>query len=101
MPKLSLHLLSAGAAILMAGTMASAAPQEVKGIIVTNQNGLLTVKTEMGNQAIQIGPGARIQSVSGPLGGQKQTVPVSALIPGLPISVDGDEFHRAADRQPN
>ena len=91
MPKLSLHLLSAGAAILMAGTMASAAPQEVKGIIVTNQNGLLTVKTEMGNQAIQIGPGARIQSVSGPLGGQKQTVPVSALIPGLPISVDGDD----------
>ena len=74
------------------GTIASAAPQEVKGIIVTNQNGLLTVKTKNGQSGHPNRARRQIQSVSGPLGGQKQTVPVSSLIPGLPISVDGDDF---------
>ena len=43
-----------------------------------------------GDQAIQLAPDARIRSVSGALGGQKETVPPSALIPGLPITVEAD-----------
>lgn len=70
---------------------APAVAQDVKmqGIIVTHQHGQLTIKTPSGNQTIALSPSARIRSISGALGGQKQTVPASSLIPGLPIVVEG------------
>lgn len=64
--------------------------QEVQGIIVTNDNGQLTVKTPQGDQTLVLSPDARIRSVSGPLGGQKETVPPTALIPGLPVTIEVD-----------
>jgi OmpA-OmpF porin, OOP family len=91
MSKIRLRFMAAGAAMLMMSAAGFADPQQVKGIIVTNQNGQLTVKTEAGNQTIQIGGDAKIQSVGGPFGAQKDDQTASALIPGLPISVVGDD----------
>lgn len=65
--------------------------REIKGIVVTNQNGQLTVKTPAGDQVIGLGADVRVRSISGPLGGQKEEVPVSALIPGLPVSIEADD----------
>lgn len=67
------------------------AAQEVKmeGIIVTHQHGQLTIKTPSGNQTIALAPNVRVRSIAGALGGQKQVMPPSALIPGLPIVVEG------------
>jgi outer membrane protein OmpA-like peptidoglycan-associated protein len=64
--------------------------QEIQGIIVSNRNGQLVIKTPAGDQAIALAPDARIRSVSGALGGQKEVVPASALIPGLPITIEAD-----------
>ena len=64
--------------------------QEIQGIVVSNRNGQLVVKTPAGDQAIALAPEARIRSVSGALGGQKETVPATALIPGLPVTVEAD-----------
>ena len=64
--------------------------QEIQGIIVSNRNGQLVIKTPAGDQTIALAPDARIRSVSGALGGQKEVVPPSALIPGLPIQIEAD-----------
>jgi outer membrane protein OmpA-like peptidoglycan-associated protein len=78
----------AAAALLIAPAMAEL--QKMTGIVVSNRNGALVIKTPNGDQTIQLAPDARIRSVSGALGGQKETVSESALIPGLPISIDAD-----------
>jgi len=70
---------------------ASAAPVEVKGVVVTNQNGQLTVKTPNGDQSIALPADTPIRSVSGPFGGQKETVSHAALLPGLPVVIQGDD----------
>jgi|1185.fasta_scaffold73127_2 OOP family OmpA-OmpF porin len=80
--------------IALAVAAISAAPalaQDVKmeGIIVTHHHGQLTIKTPSGNQTIGLLPSARVRSISGALGGQKQVVPASSLIPGLPVVVEG------------
>ena len=82
-------IVGATAATLYSAPVA-AQMTEIEGIIVTNQNGRLTVKTPQGDQTITLAPDARIRSVSGPLGGQKETVPATALIPGLPIVIEAD-----------
>ena len=64
---------------------------QIKGIVVTNQNGQLTVKTPAGDQMIGLATGVRVRSISGPLGGQKEQVPASALIPGLPVTIQADD----------
>jgi outer membrane protein OmpA-like peptidoglycan-associated protein len=69
---------------------ASAAPVEVSGVVVTNQNGHLTIKTPNGDQTIILPAHTRIRSVSGVFGGQKETVSHSALLPGLPVIIEGD-----------
>ena len=79
---------AAAAALFMAPAMAQM--QEVQGIIVSNRNGQLVIKTPSGDQTIALAPDARIRSVSGALGGQKEVVPATALIPGLPITVEAD-----------
>jgi outer membrane protein OmpA-like peptidoglycan-associated protein len=68
-----------------------AAPVEVRGVVVTNQNGHLTIKTPNGDQTIIAPPNTDIRSVSGVFGGQKETVSHSALLPGLPVIVRGDD----------
>ena len=70
---------------------ASSEVRQIKGIVVTNQNGQLTVKTPAGDQMIGLAAGVRVRSISGPLGGQKEDVPVSALIPGLPVTIEADD----------
>ena len=82
--------LFVGVAALAALSMSPAYAQshQVQGIIVTNQNGQLTVKTPSGNKTYVLHQGARIRSISGPLGGQKETVPPASLIPGLPVTMD-------------
>lgn len=79
---------AAAAAICFAPALAQT--QEISGIIVTNHNGQLTVKTPSGDQTIMLAPDARIRSISGAFNGQKQVVPHSALIPGLPVTITAD-----------
>lgn len=82
-------ILAASAASLQVAP-ALAQSQKIEGIIVTNQNGMLTVKTPAGDQSIALPPNTRVRSISGPLGGQKETVPTTALIPGLPVTIEAD-----------
>ncbi len=84
-------------ASLLCSTTALAQANEIEGIVVTNQHGHLMIKTPHGDRTISIAPHARIRSVSGALGGQKQVVPPSALIPGLPIHVVMDASGAAHD----
>jgi outer membrane protein OmpA-like peptidoglycan-associated protein len=84
----SLIIGAAAASIYIAPALAQM--QEIKGIVVSNRNGQLVVKTPAGDQTIALPADARIRSVSGALGGQKEVVPATALIPGLPIVVDAD-----------
>ena len=79
---------AAAAALFVAPALAEM--QKVEGIVVSNRNGALVIKTPGGDQTIQLAPDARIRSISGALGGQKETVGPSALIPGLPITIDAD-----------
>ena len=84
-----LMLVGAGALALLAGP-ALAQSQKIEGIVVTNQDGRLTIKTPQGDQTISVPPDTRVRSISGPLNGQKETVPLTAVIPGLPVVIDVD-----------
>jgi len=84
-----LLIVSAGA-ILFSTAPALAQVHKMEGIVVTNANGRLTIKTPSGDQTLAIAPNARVQSISGPFNGQKQDVPLTAVIPGLPVVVDVD-----------
>ena len=86
-----LMLAAVGAAALYC-VPASSEPREIQGIVVTNQNGQLTIKTPAGNQTFSLPADARIRSISGPLGGQKETVPATSLLPGLPVTIEGDDM---------
>jgi len=92
MPSRGIRLLVAtvGVAALYCVPAASE-PREIQGIVVTNQNGQLTIKTPAGNQTLSLPADARIRSVSGPLGGQKEVVPATSLLPGLPVTIEGDD----------
>jgi len=91
MPRLATRYLLIGlSAAALYAAPALAQMQEIQGIVVSNRNGQLVVKTPAGDQTLSLAPDARIRSVSGALGGQKETVPPTALIPGLPITVEAD-----------
>ncbi len=96
--KSRLFALTAAGSILMS-SLALAAPQQVKGIVVTNENGQLTLTTPAGNQTIALSPDAEVRSISGPLGGQKESVPASALIAGLPVTIELDDAGQATKVQ--
>ena len=92
MKRIGTRLIIAGAVAAIAlQTPAFAAEVEVKGIIVTNENGQLTVKTPNGDQTIALPADARVRSISGVLGGQKEVVSTNALIPGLPVTITVDD----------
>lgn len=82
-----LIIAGAGAALFSAGS-ATAQQQELSGIVVTNQNGRLTLKTPQGDQTIVVPPDIRVRSISGAFNGNKEVVPLTAVIPGLPVVVD-------------
>lgn len=91
MPSRVIRLMIIGAsAAALTINPALAQTQKVEGIVVANRDGQLIVKTPQGDQTIALARDARIRSVSGPLGGQKETVPPTALIPGLPITIEAD-----------
>lgn len=90
-------LICGAAAAALYVTPVSAQAQEIQGIVVTNANGQLTVKTPGGDQTIALPEGTRVRSVSGPLGGQKEDVPTTALIPGLPVTIELDGAGAAQD----
>jgi OmpA-OmpF porin, OOP family len=92
--KARLFALSAAGSIFLS-SLALAAPQQVKGIVVTNQNGQLTLQTPAGNQVITLSPDTNVQSISGPLGVTKTSEPTSALIAGLPVTIDLDDAGQA------
>jgi len=81
-------LIVASAATLSAAPLL--AQGKLQGIVVTNKNGQLTVKTPHGNQTVTLPHDARVRSISGALGGQKEVVPTSSLIPGLPVTIEMD-----------
>jgi outer membrane protein OmpA-like peptidoglycan-associated protein len=68
----------------------NAQAQEIQGIVVTNANGQLTVKTPAGDRTVPLPAGTRVRAISGALGGQKEDVPTTALIPGLPVVIQLD-----------
>lgn len=84
-----LSILAVSAAILQVAP-GHAQTHQIQGIVVTNHNGQLTIKTPQGDQTIALPHNTRVRSISGALGGQKQTVPVTALIPGLPVTIEVD-----------
>lgn len=69
---------------------ALAQAHKIEGIVVTHKNGQLTVKTPQGNQTVTLPHDARIRSISGAFNSNKETVPASALIPGLPVTIEAD-----------
>jgi OmpA-OmpF porin, OOP family len=79
---------AAAAALYVAPALAQA--QQIEGIVVTNKDGHLTIKTPGGNQTIGLPHDARVRSISGALGGQKKVVPSSSLIPGLPVTIQAN-----------
>ena len=91
MPIRGIHLTIAVAAAALYCAPAASEPREIQGIVVTNQNGQLTIKTPAGNQTLSLSSSARIRSISGPLGGQKEEVPATSLLPGLPVTIEGDD----------
>ena len=87
-----IRLLIAGAgAVTLTVTPAFAQTHEIQGIVVTNQHQRLTLKTPQGDQTIAIAPNVRVRSISGAFSGNKEGVPLTAVIPGLPVvaRVDG------------
>jgi len=92
-------LMIAGAcAATLSVSPALAQAQELSGIVVTNQHGRLTIKTPHGDQAVAVSPSTRVRSISGAFNGNKEVVPLTAVIPGLPvvINVEGSAGHLVA-----
>jgi outer membrane protein OmpA-like peptidoglycan-associated protein len=92
----AIRLLIATATVASAyAAPALAQAHEVQGIVVTNKNGQLTVKTPHGNTTYHLSPSVRIRSISGALGGQKEIMPATSLLPGLPVTmeVEGNVAH--------
>lgn len=77
-------------AIMLLTAPVIAGEQEIHGIVVTNHNGQLTLKTPHGDQTIVVPPNVRVRSISGAFNGNKETVPLTAVIPGLPVVIDLD-----------
>jgi OmpA-OmpF porin, OOP family len=84
----SIGLLLVAGCIFAAPALAQ--PHKAQGIVVTNKNGQLTVKTPSGNQTYQLAPNVRVRSIAGALGGQKEIVPPTALLPGLPVTIEAE-----------
>jgi len=79
--------------LLVAGSIFAApalAQTKAQGIVVTNKNGHLTIKTPSGNVTYQLAPNVRIRSIAGALGGQKEVMPPSSLLPGLPVTIEAN-----------
>ena len=81
-------IVAASASLYAAPVLAQT--HQVQGIVVTNQHGQLTIKTPSGNTTYQLSPSARIRSISGAFGGQKQVVPPTSLLPGLPVTIEAE-----------
>ena len=92
MGRIKLRLLAAS--VLAAAVMsvpAAAQEQKVQGIVVTNKDGMLTVKTPAGDQTLRMAGDVRVRSISGGLGGDKDVMPVTSLIPGLPVTIEMEQ----------
>jgi OmpA-OmpF porin, OOP family len=84
-----LMIVGAGAMTLVVAPVFAQA-QELTGIVVTNHNGRLMIKTPHGDQTIAVAPNVRVRSISGAFNGNKEIMPLTAVIPGLPVVVDVD-----------
>jgi outer membrane protein OmpA-like peptidoglycan-associated protein len=84
----AIRFLIVGATAVALYAAPTLAQSQVEGIVVTNKDGQLTVKTPSGNQVYHLSPSVRIRSISGALGGQKKVMPPSSLLPGLPVTID-------------
>jgi len=87
-----------GVAAALVASPVLAQTHEIQGIVVTNQHGRLTLKTQHGDQAIAVGQNVRVRSISGAFNSNKEVVPLTAVIPGLPVTiqVEGSEGHLVA-----
>ena len=90
-------MIAVASATAIYAAPALAQKQEVNGIVVSNRNGQLVVKTPSGDQTISLPADTRVRSVSGALGGQKEVVPMTSLIPGLPVNIELDASGAAHD----
>src|SRR6478752_995866 len=80
------YLVAVALAASVVSVPAIAQKGEIQGIIVTHKNGTLTVKTPAGNQNVHMGGDVRVRSLSGAF--SKEQMPVSSLIPGLPVTIE-------------
>ena len=83
-----LIVAASAAALHMAPLVAQS--HQLQGIVVTNKNGQLTVKTPHGNETIALSHDVRVRSISGAFNANKQVVPTTSLIPGLPVTIQAD-----------
>src|SRR5437764_6179387 len=88
--RLSRLIIGGVGAVTVIVAPAAAQTHELQGIVVTNQNGRLTIKTPHGDQTISVPPHIRVRSISGAFNGNKEIVPLTAVIPGLPVVVEVD-----------
>jgi outer membrane protein OmpA-like peptidoglycan-associated protein len=81
-------VVGASAAALYFAPAIAQATQEIEGIIVSNRDGQLVLKTPQGDQTVVLAPDARIRSISGAF--NKDEASASSLIPGLPVKIEAD-----------
>lgn len=81
-------LIVGASAMALYAAPAIAQTHEVQGIVVTNKNGQLTVKTPSGNTTYHMSPNVRVRSISGAFNGNKEVMPVTSLLPGLPVTIE-------------
>jgi outer membrane protein OmpA-like peptidoglycan-associated protein len=87
----AIRILIVGAsAVALHAAPAIAQSHEVQGIVVTNKHGQLTVKTPGGNHVYHLSPSVRIRSISGAFNSNKEVVPASSLLPGLPVTISAE-----------
>jgi outer membrane protein OmpA-like peptidoglycan-associated protein len=83
-------LIIAASAVAFNAAPALAQTHQIQGIVVTNKAGQLTIKTPSGNQTVTLPHDARVRSISGAFNSNKQVMPTSSLIPGLPVTIQMD-----------
>lgn len=81
-------LIIGASAMAFSAAPAIAQTHEVQGIVVTNKNGQLTIKTPSGNTTYHMSPSVRVRSISGAFNANKEVMPVTSLLPGLPVTIE-------------
>src|SRR4051794_38831330 len=78
----------AAAALLWIAAVAAQDATKIKGIIVGRAGATMIVKGDTGNVTVTLSDSTKVVAVKGRLGVRKDTLGLTALIPGLPVEVE-------------